>query len=325
MTWLVVGGAGYIGGHVVHRLREEGRALVVMDDLSTGIPERVPADVPLVVASTANRRVVQNTIRDHRVTGVVYLAGRKSAPESVAHPLSYHRSNVEPLRMLLEEMGKAEVHSIVFSSSAAVYGIPESPLVDEQSRTAPINPYGETKLVGEWLLRSVGVACGLSWIALRYFNVIGTAAPELADRMGTSLVPSVFRSAMAGRPFRVTGSDYPTRDGTGVRDYVHVLDVADAHVAAVRRLGQGREAELYNVGTGRGYSVLEIVAEVRKVTGLPVEVSRVDRRPCDPAEVVASVEKIRRELGWQARHDLSDMVRSTWQSLTNPKGVVHAG
>jgi len=325
MTWLLVGGAGYIGGHVTHRLREENRDVVVLDDLSTGVATRVPGDVPLIVASAANRRVVANALREHEITGVIFLAGRKSAPDSVAHPLGYYRANVEPLRVLLEEMGKVGVTSILLSSSAAVYGIPDGTLVTEDSLTRPINPYGETKLVCEWLLRAVGTACGLNWISLRYFNVVGAAHPALADRAGTSLLPMVFQEAMAGRPVMVTGSDYPTRDGTGVRDYVHVADVADAHAAAVRHLEQEPCAEVFNVGTGRGHSVLDVLDEVRLVTGMPIDTTIAGRRPSDPAEVVASVDKIDRRLGWRARHDLADMVRSTWQAYADQVPVDRMG
>lgn len=314
MTWLLVGGAGYIGGHVTHRLRAENRDVVVFDDLSTGVAARVPDDVPLIVASATVRRAVANALREYDIKGVIFLAGRKSAPDSVAHPLGYYRANVEPLRVLLEEMGKANVTSILLSSSAAVYGVPDDTLVTEDSLTRPINPYGETKLVCEWLLRAVGTACGLNWISLRYFNVVGAAHPVLADRTGTSLLPMVIQQALAGQPVQVTGSDYPTPDGTGIRDYVHAADVADAHAAAIRHLEREPCADIFNVGTGRGHSVMDVLDEVRLVTGMPVRTTIASRRPSDPAKVVASVEKIRRRLDWRARHGLSDMVRSAWQA-----------
>jgi UDP-glucose 4-epimerase len=313
-TWLVVGGAGYIGAHVVRRLRGDGYPVVVMDDLSTGDPARIPADVPLVVGSVGDRGAVSRALREHRVAAVMHLAGRKSAPESVAHPTSYYQDNVEGMRVLLDEMVSAGVTRIVLSSSAAVYGMPSGSLVTEESPTEPINPYGQTKLACEWMLRSVGIAHGVSWIALRYFNVVGSDDELLADRGGSNLFPLVFREVVAGRPAVVSGSDYPTRDGTGVRDYVHVSDVADAHAAAARRLVRGSAAEVYNVGTGRGHSVLEVLNAVRSVTGMPVAVTSAPRRPGDPPEVVAAVDKIDRELGWRARNDLADMVHDTWQS-----------
>jgi UDP-glucose 4-epimerase len=318
VTWLVVGGAGYIGSHVVRRLRAEDRHVVVLDDLSSGVEERVPDDVPLVIASASDQQAVARTLREHRISGVIHLAARKSAPESVADPLRYYQENVEAMRVLLDEMVKAGVTRMMFSSTAAVYGMPSDSLVTEETPTAPINPYGETKLLCEWLLRSVGAAHGISWIALRYFNVVGSDCSLLADRGVSSLFPLVFREVVAGRPAVVTGSDFPTRDGTGVRDYVHVADVADAHAVAVKRLEQEPATEVYNVGTGRGYSVLEVLDAVRTVTGMPVEVTMLPRRPGDPAEVVAEVDKIGRDLSWKARNDLFDMVRSTWQSWAVP-------
>ncbi|WP_434741528.1 UDP-glucose 4-epimerase GalE [Micromonospora sp. SH-82] len=313
MTWLVVGGAGYIGSHVVRRLRAEGRRLVVLDDLSTGVRERVPADVPLVV-SGLDRAVVADTLRRHRITGVVNLAARKSAPESVALPLWYYEQNVEGMRSLLQAMVDVGVTRMLLSSSAAVYGSPPCTRVTEQTPTAPINPYGETKLMCEWMLRACGAAHDVSWIALRYFNIVGTADPVCSDTGGESLFPRVFQRLTTGRPAVVTGADFPTRDGTGVRDYVHVADVADAHAAAVARLESDRCADIYNVGTGSGYSVLEVLAAVREVTGLPVEVEVVPSRPGDPPEVVAAVDKIGTEMSWWARNGLHDMVASTWQA-----------
>ncbi|WP_428963775.1 UDP-glucose 4-epimerase GalE [Micromonospora fluostatini] len=313
MSWLVVGGAGYIGSHVVRRLRADGRDVVVLDDLSTGVRERIPAGVPLVV-SGLDRATIAATLRRYAVTGVVNLAARKSAPESVAQPLWYYEQNVEGMRALLEAAVDVDVRQVVLSSSAAVYGRPPGARVTEETPTEPINPYGETKLMCEWMLRAAGVAHGVSWIALRYFNIVGSTDPVCADTSGDSLFPRVFQRLATGRPAVVTGRDFPTRDGTGVRDYVHVADVADAHAAAIARLESGRCADVYNVGTGSGYSVLEVLAAVREVTGLPVEVEVVPPRPGDPPEVVAAVDKIGREMSWQARNDLYDMVRSTWQA-----------
>jgi UDP-glucose 4-epimerase len=299
---------------VVRRLCVTGRRAVVLDDLSTGIAARVPAGVPLTVASVTDRHAVRRMLVEHDVEGVIHLAGAKSAPESVADPLGYYQENLAALQVLLSEMVELGVNQMVLSSSAAVYGIPQSNLVTEESPTRPINPYGEVKLLSEWLLRSAGTAYGISWVALRYFNVVGADDELLADRGRTNLFPVVFERVVAGRPVLVTGSDYPTRDGTGVRDYVHVADVADAHLAAIRRLDGRRSAEVYNVGTGRGHSVLEVLAAVRDVTGLPVRCQVVPRRPGDPPEVVADVAKIGRDLAWEAGNGLADMVRGTWRT-----------
>ena len=311
VTWLVVGGAGYIGAHVVRRLRADGYPVVVFDDLSTGVRERVPAGVALAVGAVTDHRALARTLVRHRVTGVLHLAARKSAPESVSRPLHYYAQNVTGMRVLLQAMVEAGVRRMVLSSSAAVYGSAAGPLVREDAGTAPINPYGETKLICEWMLRSAAAAHGISWIALRYFNVVGAASPELADNAGEGLFARILRAAAADRAVTVTGTDFATRDGTGVRDYVHVTDVAAAHAAAVARLAGTACADVYNVGTGTGHSVREVLDAFRAVTGAPVGTRLLPRRPGDPAEVVAVVERIRRELGWLARHDLTDMVRDT--------------
>jgi UDP-glucose 4-epimerase len=319
MSWLVTGGAGYIGGHVVRRLRADGYRVVVLDDLSTGFPERVPHDVPLIPACVTDRRTVARVLREYGVTGVVHLAARKSPAESVARPHWYHRQNVGGVSALLDAMTGAGVRRLVFSSSAAVYGVPNRPVVDEHTPAAPINPYGATKLLGEGLIRSAGTGGGLSWLALRYFNVVGAADPLLADRAPTNLVPIVFHALADGCPVTVTGADYPTRDGTGVRDYIHVTDLAAAHAAGVDRLSAGPPAgEVLNVGTGRGYSVLEVLSRVEAVTGQPVPYRIGPRRPGDPPEVVADPSRIGHRLGWRAEHDLTDMVASTWLAWSTP-------
>jgi len=314
VSWLVVGGAGYIGSHVARRLRADGRRVVVLDDLSTGEASRVRG-LPLVVAASMDKDAVADTVRSHQVTGVINLAARKSVPESVAAPLTYYEQNVDGMRTLLEVMVDEGVSRMLFSSSAAVYGCPPGARVTEETPTRPINPYGETKLVCEWMLRAVGEAHDISWISLRYFNVVGASDPNCCDTTGPGLFPHVFRQVSQGRPARITGEDFPTRDGTGVRDYIHVGDVADAHAAAVGRLeADAACAEVYNVGTGGGYSVLEVLDAVREVTGLPFDVEVTAARPGDPPAVVAEVNKIRRDLSWKARYGLGDMVRSTWQA-----------
>jgi UDP-glucose 4-epimerase len=315
MTWLITGGAGYIGAHVVRRLREAGQDVVVLDDLSTGRADRLPPDVPLVVAAVCDRAAVGNAMRRYRVRGVVHLAARKSPAESVARPDWYHSENVGGLAALLAVMAHHGVDRMLFSSSAAVYGVPSAPVVDERAPTAPINPYGQTKLLGERLLAATGREYGLSWVALRYFNVVGAAEPKLADREPTNLVPIALTATTNGSPLTVTGADYPTPDGTGVRDYIHVEDLAAAHLAGALRLCNGPAARaVYNVGTGRGYSVLEVIERIRAVTGQPLDYHIGPRRPGDPPAVVADAGLIRRELGWRAGYDLTDMIESTWRA-----------
>lgn len=312
MTWLLTGGAGYIGGHVSRALAAAGQPVIVLDDLSTGSVDRVPATVPLVRGSVHDVDLVRATLRDHRITGVVHLAAKKSVSDSVQNPLLYYRENVEGFRSVLDAMDREGVRRMVLSSSAAVYGMPDIDAVDEQTSTEPVNPYGETKLVCERMLRNLGRAQGMSWIVLRYFNVAGAQAPELADDGDSNLIPMVFRALEDGDAPRIFGGDYPTADGSCVRDFIHVADLADAHVAAVNRLNVSPTTEVYNVGRGEGYSVREVLLAVQHVTGSSTAPEVVQRRLGDPARVVGDTDKINTELGWRARRDLDDMVRDAW-------------
>ncbi len=316
MTWLVTGGAGYIGSHVVAAMRAAGEEVVVLDDLSSGVPTRV-GDVPLVLADVADGEAVTRTVREHGVRGVVHLAAKKQVEESVRQPLRYYRENVEGLRALLEAVTAAGVAQFVFSSSAAVYGSPDVDLVDERTPCLPVNPYGRTKLIGEQMLADVAPATGLRYAALRYFNVAGAADPALADRGAANLVPLVFRELSRQRPPQLFGDDYDTPDGTCIRDFVHVADVASAHVAAAAALTESRTRALTaNIGRGDGVSVREMVETIRRVTGTAdqpwSEPVVAPRRAGDPARVVASAELIRRELGWTAVHGIEEMVASAW-------------
>jgi len=314
MTWLIVGGAGYVGGHTVARLRAAGRPVVVLDDLSAGLAERVPDGVPLVRASMHDTAAVAQAMVEHGVTGVMQFAALKSVPESVSEPVRYYRENVGGLVSLLSAMTSVGVGRIVYSSSAAVYGIPPTPVVTEQTPTVPINPYGQTKLIGEQLLRAAGEAHGLSFLALRYFNAVGAEDPALSDRGNSNLFPLAFAAYQQGRPVPVTGGDFDTPDGTGIRDYVHVADIAEAHLVAADRLERGPAATIYNIGTGRGHSVMEVLAALESAIGQPVRYRIDPRRPGDPAQVVAGVGRIQDELGWFATRDLAEMVKSAWFS-----------
>ncbi|MGX2997259.1 UDP-glucose 4-epimerase GalE [Streptomyces sp. JNUCC 64] len=315
MSWLVTGGAGYIGAHVVRALTGGGQRVAVYDDLSTGSRERVPDGVPLVVGSVLDRAALDAALREHGVTGVVHVAGKKQVGESVEKPFHYYRENVTGLQTLLDAMAAAGVDRLVFSSSAAVYGMPDVPVVTEDTPCAPLSPYGETKLVGEWLINAAARAHGLRAASLRYFNVAGAATPRLADSGVFNLIPMVFERLAADEPPRIFGDDYDTPDGTCVRDYVHVQDVASAHLAAAVRLADAAPgtALTLNIGRGEGSSVREMVDRILKVTGRedqrPVVVAR---RPGDPARVVASADRIHAELGWSARHGLDEMIDSAW-------------
>ncbi|MEV6082082.1 UDP-glucose 4-epimerase GalE [Streptomyces parvulus] len=323
MSWLVTGGAGYIGAHVVRALADGGERVVVYDDLSTGSADRVPDGVPLVVGSVLDEALLEGVIRDHAVTGVVHIAGKKQVAESVERPLHYYRENVTGLATLLEAMVSAGVDRLVFSSSAAVYGMPDVDLVTEDTPCLPLSPYGETKLAGEWLIDAAARAHGIRAASLRYFNVAGAAAPELSDSGVFNLIPMVFERLEAGDAPRVFGDDYATPDGTCVRDYIHVEDIASAHLAAARRLADAPEgtALTLNVGRGEGSSVREMVDRILKVTGRQDATPRVSpRRPGDAARVVASADRARAELGWTARHDLDAMIDSAWQGWRHRHG-----
>lgn len=315
MTWLVTGGAGYIGSHVVRAFREAGLPAVVLDDLSSGHAEFVPDDVPLVLGSILDTDLVADALAVHGVVGVVHLAGFKYAGISVDRPLHTYAQNVTGTAHLLTAMASQGVEKIVFSSSAAVYGTPDTDLVTEATPTSPESPYGESKLIGEWLLRDQGRATGLQHTSLRYFNVVGSATPDLYDTSPHNLFPLVLDALVAGRTPRINGTDYPTPDGTCVRDYIHVADLATSHVAAAQALAEGRSLErVYNLGSGDGVSVAEIMTAMAEVTGIAFEPERAPRRPGDPARIVASGELAARDLDWEMRHSLTDMVASAWEA-----------
>ncbi|WP_165988804.1 UDP-glucose 4-epimerase GalE [Streptomyces sp. YIM 98790] len=326
MTWLITGGAGYIGAHVVREMLAAGERVAVLDDLSAGIADRLPAGVPVVRGTVADRPLLDRTLAGQEVTGVVHLAARKEVAESLARPEFYYRENVYGLAVLLEAVAAAGIRRFVFSSSAAVYGMPDTDTVTEDTPCRPMNPYGETKLAGEWLVRAAGRAHGMATVCLRYFNVAGAARPELADRGTSNVIPLFFERLGRGEPPQIYGDDYPTPDGTCVRDYVHVEDLARAHLAAARHTGRGGGDLTVNIGTGRGASVRELAELVAEVTGIREPAAVVTgRRPGDPARVVASVTRAAEILGFTARRDLRDMVESAWAgrrpAAEGPAGV----
>jgi UDP-glucose 4-epimerase len=315
MTWLVTGGAGYIGSHVVRAFLDEGIDTVVLDDLSSGHDEFIPAGVEVRRASTLDREALDRLFAGTAIDGVVHIAGFKYAGVSVGVPLHTYRQNVTGTATLLEAMRDAGVGRIVFSSSAAVYGTPDVDLVTETTPKKPQSPYGESKLIGEWLLHDAGVAHGLAHTSLRYFNVVGSGRPELRDTSPHNLFPLVFDALAEGRVPQINGDDYPTPDGTCVRDYIHVSDLALAHVTAARRLQDGLPVEeAYNLGSGDGVSVRQIMTAVAEVTGIPFDARIAPRRPGDPARIVASGALAARDLDWRMRHSLSQMVESAWEA-----------
>lgn len=315
MAWLVTGGAGYIGSHVVRAFLAEGIDVVVLDDLSSGHAEFVPAGVPFVQGTLLDTALLARTFAEHEISGVVHVAGFKYAGVSVSRPLHTYEQNVTATALLLAAMQDAGVGRIVFSSSAAVYGTPFTDLVTEETAKSPESPYGESKLIGEWLLRDQAVAAGLAHTSLRYFNVVGSGSAELRDTSPHNLFPMVFEALIDGRTPRINGNDYNTADGTCVRDYIHVADLAVSHVAAARRLDAGDSiAPVYNLGSGDGVSVGEIMSTVAAVTGIPFSPVIGPRRTGDPDRIVASGEMAARDLDWKMRHSLEDMVQSAWES-----------
>ena len=327
-TILVTGGAGYIGSHVVLQLRSRGERVVVLDDLSRGFRQAV-LDTPLIVGQVGDRDKVLETLRQHGVDTVMHFAAYTIVPESVREPLKYYGNNTCSTRSLLQCCVEAGVRHFVFSSTAAVYGIPADGMAAENTPTAPINAYGTSKLMSEWMLRDVSAASDLRHVALRYFNVAGS---DTQSRVGqatpkATLLVKVACEAAVGKRSEISifGTDYPTPDGTGVRDYIHVEDLATAHLNALDYLRSGGASTVLNVGYGHGYSVREVLQSVERVAGTRLKVVEQPRRPGDPPALVARADRIRRELGWKPRlDDLDTIVRTAlaWEKrlLREPWG-----
>ena len=315
MTILVTGGAGYIGSHVVRLLQRQGKRVTVIDNLSSGNQARIGESrlVELDLASANAKQTLVEIIRQDAVTSVIHFAARKQVGESVLKPEWYFEQNIGGMANLLEAMRECGVSQLVFSSSAATYGMPDVPAVTEDIACNPINPYGQTKLIGEWMVANAARAWGLRGVNLRYFNVAGAGWPDLADTAVMNLVPIVFAKLAAGEKPVVFGDDYPTPDGTCVRDYVHVLDLAEAHIAALDYTAtENREHATFNVGTGHGSSVFEVINEIRRASGNDFEIDVQPRRPGDPPYLCADVSRIEKTLGWKAKNGLAEIIDSAW-------------
>ena len=315
MTILVTGGAGYIGSHVVRLLQRQGKRVTVIDNLSSGNQARIGESrlVELDLASANAKQTLVEIIRQDAVTSVIHFAARKQVGESVLKPEWYFEQNIGGMANLLEAMRECGVSQLVFSSSAATYGMPDVPAVTEDIACNPINPYGQTKLIGEWMVANAARAWGLRGVNLRYFNVAGAGWPDLADTAVMNLVPIVFAKLAAGEKPVVFGDDYPTADGTCVRDYVHVLDLAEAHIAALDYTAtENREHTTFNVGTGHGSSVFEVINEIRRASGIDFEIDVQPRRPGDPPYLCADVSRIEKTLGWKAKNGLAEIIDSAW-------------
>lgn len=311
---LVTGGAGYIGSHTVLQLVARGERVVVLDDLSTGFRQAV-RDVPLVIGSVGDRRLVDAVIAEHQVDTVIHFAAHTIVPESVSNPLKYYGNNTCATRSLLESASAANVKHVVFSSTAAVYGIPATGLASEESPTAPINAYGTSKLMSEWMLRDLAAASALRYVALRYFNVAGSDTKGRigqSTRAATLLVKVACEAAVGKRThLSVFGNDFPTPDGTGVRDYIHVEDLATAHLNALDYLRAGGQSLVANCGYGHGYSVREVISSVERVAGLKLTVKEEPRRAGDPPSLIAKCDKVRGILGWTPKLDDIDTIVRT--------------
>jgi UDP-glucose 4-epimerase len=313
-TVLVTGGAGYIGSHTVLQLVARGERVVVLDDLSTGFRQAV-RDVPLVVGNVGDRRLVDALLAEYKVDTIIHFAAHTIVPESVTNPLKYYGNNTCATRSLLEAASQAGVKHFVFSSTAAVYGIPSTGHASEDSPTAPINAYGTSKLMSEWMLRDLCSATSMRHVVLRYFNVAGSDPQGRigqSTRAATLLVKVACEAAVGKRPFlSVFGTDYPTPDGTGVRDYIHVEDLATAHLNSLDYLRAGGKSLVANVGYGHGYSVREVLSSVEKIAGIKLDVREEPRRAGDPPSLVARCEKVRDLLKWQPRLDNIDTIVRT--------------
>jgi UDP-glucose 4-epimerase len=316
-TWLVTGGAGYIGAHVVKSLLENDFKVVIVDDLSTGLAQKVPPNVVFEKIDIAETNKLAQIMKSNKVEGVIHLAAKKAVGESMINPSLYFKENIGGFISLLEAMSQADVKRIVYSSSAAVYGTPTENKVTEKSATNPESPYGETKLVGEWLLKADEKARQIQWIALRYFNVVGAANPELGDTGVNNLVPMAFRALSNNQRPQVFGGDYATQDGSCIRDYIHVSDLADSHLIAAQKLLNENYCGIINIGRGQGFSVKQVMDTISEVLGKNINYEVVDRRPGDPAQTIADVSKAKSDLNWEAKNDLKSMVSSAWQAWQN--------
>ena len=315
MKLLLTGGAGYIGAHVATLAEREGHSVTIVDDLSTGIARRIASplvDIDLAAADSVEK--LSTLMGETGFDAVIHLAARKQVGQSVEMPEQYFLDNIGGLANLLLAMREHDVKKLVFSSSAATYGMPSLDLVDEDYPGVPINPYGQTKLVGEWMVKNAAT-WGLRGVNLRYFNVAGSESKKLADTAELNLIPIAIAQLKRGERPIVFGTDYPTPDGSCIRDYVHVEDLAKAHLMAVSYLDRPvQEFATFNVGTGQGASVLEVLEELRQASGIEFEEVLADRRPGDPPRLVANTDRIEKVLGFKASFGLKEIVKSAWDA-----------
>jgi UDP-glucose 4-epimerase len=310
---LVVGGAGYIGAHVAYVLQENGYGVRIYDDFSNGLKSRIDGKFSdVVIGDVLDRQALISACEG--IDAVIHLAAKKAVGESVDNPLKYYENNVGGTLNLLAAMSLKGVKRIVFSSTAAVYAPSEKLAITEDDLTEPLSPYGQTKLLSEKLISAVASAEDLSAISLRYFNVVGALTDEFADNSKDNLVPKVFAALKAGKNPEIYGSDYPTKDGSCIRDYIHVSDLAKAHLVALEKVFAANVDEVYNVGSGTGYSVTEMINQIAESIGKSITPTLSPRRPGDTAQLIASIAKIERDLGWKPERSLKEMIDSAWQA-----------
>jgi len=309
---LVIGGAGYIGAHVAHDLISSGYEVRILDDFSNGLESRVAGIQDIHRADVLDRKAVFAAMKG--VDSVIHLAAKKAVGESVENPLKYYDNNVGGILNVLAAMSAEGVKKIVFSSTAAVYAPNDKDSISEDDPTIPLSPYGATKLLSEQIITAVGRAEHLSSISLRYFNVVGAGADHLGDNSRDNLVPKVFQALEEGKSPEIFGDDYPTPDGTCIRDYIHVSDLSKSHLAALTAIEKEELHEVYNVGSGSGYSVQEVIRQIEQSIGRSTHAKTVGRRAGDTPKLIAGVEKIRRELGWKPEKSLKEMIDSAWQA-----------
>ena len=324
MSVLVTGGAGYIGSHMVLALLDAGEDVVVLDNLSTGHRWAVPDQVEFVLGDIANQDLVRAVIWKHAVTAIIHFAGSIVVPESIEDPLGYYENNTVNSRSLIEAAVSAGVKQFIFSSTAAVYGMPEENPVREDARLNPISPYGSSKLMTEMMLKDTAFAHDFEYVALRYFNVAGADQEGRSGQStpaATHLIKVASQAALGERTHMdVYGTDYETEDGTGIRDYIHVTDLAKAHLLALNYLREGGKSEVFNCGYGRGFSVLEVIDAVKRASGVDFKVNLAARRAGDPAALIACADKIRETLGWVPDHDDLDKITAialAWEDRLN--------
>jgi UDP-glucose 4-epimerase len=322
MAVLITGGAGYIGSHMVHTLADAGESVAVLDNLSTGFRSALPASVPLFVGDVGDQDLVAKIIRDYKIKAIIHFAGSIVVPDSLRDPLGYYRNNTVNTRALIESTVKGGVKHFIFSSTAAVYGNPAVLPVREDAPTRPMSPYGTSKLMSEIMLHDVAAAHDFRYVILRYFNVAGADPKQRTGQStpaATHLIKVGVETALGMRPkLDVYGTDYPTPDGTCVRDYIHVSDLARAHSAALAHLRRGGATMTFNCGYGHGYSVLDVIGAIERTIGRKLPVQMVGRRPGDPANLVADVSRIHSALEWKPEFDNLDTIVShalAWERL----------